>query len=200
MKIIQKIHAELVFPRRTKCLTNLIANLLPKNASVLDVGCGDGIIDALIMIKRPDIKITGIDILKRKKTHVPIIIYDGKKIPFSDNNFDYILFIDVLHHTNNLIELVKEAKRVAKKGIIIKDHYSNTLFSKFILKFMDWVGNKFYQVNLPYNYLSKKQWDNIYSFLNLRKQKEINKLGLYPFPFNLIFERDYHFIVNLIKT
>ena len=36
--------------------------------------------------------------------------------------------------------------------------------------------------------------------LNLKKEKEINKLGLYPFPFNLIFERDYHFIINLIKT
>jgi len=199
MNIVQKLHLGLVFPRRTKRLSSLIADILPENSTILDVGCGDGIVDALIIAKRPDIKITGVDVLKRKKAQIPVTIYDGGRLPFPNQSFDCIMFIDTLHHAHNSKELLEEAKRVTKKNIIIKDHYANNSLSFFTLRFMDCVGNKFYRVNLPYNYYSKKQWDRIFLDLNLKKVKEINKLNLYPFPFNLIFERDYHFIINLIK-
>ena len=199
MNIVQKLHLGLVFPRRTERLSSLIADILPENSTILDVGCGDGIVDALIIAKRPDIKITGVDVLKRKKAQIPVTIYDGGRLPFPNQSFDCIMFIDTLHHAHNSKGLLEEAKRVTKKNIIIKDHYADNSLSFFTLRFMDWVGNKFYRVNLPYNYYSKKQWDRIFLDLNLKKVKEINKLNLYPFPFNLIFERDYHFIINLIK-
>jgi len=197
MNVITNIHSNLVFSRRTKILTQLITQLIPNKVQVLDVGCGDGLIDRYIMNARPDVNITGVDILKRKKTHIPVTLYNGKDLPFSDNYFDCVIFIDVLHHTNNPEILLMEAKRVSKKTIIIKDHYCNSRLSFIILKFMDWVGNKFYGVDLPYNYYSKTKWNDAYQKLNLNKEKEILKLDLYPFPFNLIFERGLQFITKL---
>lgn len=197
MDVITKIHSNLVFSRRTKILSKLFSQLIPNEAKVLDVGCGDGLIDLYIMKLRPDINITGVDILKREKIHIPVTLYDGIKLPFSDNFFNCVIFIDVLHHTNNPEILLAEAKRVSKKTIIIKDHYCNNLFAYNRLKFMDWVGNKFYGVNLPYNYFSKTKWYEVYERLNLNKEKEINKLDLYPFPFNLLFEWGLQFITKL---
>lgn len=197
MNVITKIHSNLVFSRRTKILSKLFSQLIPNKAKVLDVGCGDGLIDLYIMKLRPDINITGVDILKREKTHISVTLYDGAKLPYSDNYFDCVIFIDVLHHTNNLEILLAEAKRVSKKIIIIKDHYCNNRFAYNRLKFMDWVGNKFYGVNLPYNYYSKTKWYEVYQRLSLRKDEEIDNLNLYPFPLNLIFERGLQFITKL---
>lgn len=197
VNIITSIHSKLVFSRRTKIIANLIAQLIPNEAQVLDVGCGDGLIDSYIMNLRPDANITGVDILKREKTYIPVTLYDGIKLPFSDNYFDCIIFIDVLHHTNNPEIILVEAKRVSKKTIIIKDHYCNNRFAYHRLKFMDWVGNKFHGVNLPYDYYSETKWNEAYQKLNLNKEKEILKLDLYPFPFNLLFEKGLQFITKL---
>lgn len=197
MNLIKNIHSILIFSRRTRVLAKLLAQLIPNKAQVLDVGCGNGLIDRYIMNARPDINITGIDILKREKTYIPVTLYDGTKFPFSDDFFDCIIFIDTLHHTHNPELFLLEAKRVSKKTIIIKDHYCNNKLSFIILKFMDWVGNKFYGVDLPYNYYSKTKWNEVYQRLNLKKNKEIDALNLYPFPFNFLFEKGLQFITKL---
>lgn len=197
MSIIQNVHSQLVFSRRTKVLSKHMSSLFPKDASVLDVGCGDGTIDTYLMNLRPDIKIVGVDILKRKKTLIPVTLFDGKKLPFPDKSFDSVVFIDVLHHTSDPKIILNEAKRVSRNSIIIKDHYSNNPFQFITLKFMDWVGNKSYGVNLPYNYLNRSQWETLYRDLQLSNKNEIKKLGLYGFPFNLIFENGIQFISQL---
>jgi len=58
-------HENLVFQRRTKVLANHISDLIPHGSRVLDVGCGDGTIDMLISRQRPDITVTGLDVLVR---------------------------------------------------------------------------------------------------------------------------------------
>lgn len=194
MNIVKSAHSQLISPRRTRVLAKHLASLIPKDSTVLDIGCGDGLIDKLIMNLRSDLKIVGVDILKREKTFIPVRLYDGKRLPFLGDQFDCVMYIDTLHHTADIENIILDGKRVSKKNILIKDHYANNKISSSILKFMDWVGNKFYAVNLTYNYLSETEWKNIYNKLGLKKQKEINKLGLYPFPFDLIFENCLHFI------
>lgn len=197
MSIVKSLHSHLVFPKRVTVLAKLVGNLIPDNYTVLDVGCGDGLIDRHIMENRPDLKITGTDVLKREETHIPVTVFDGKKLPFPDKSFDCVIFIDTLHHTDDPTSIMAEAKRVAKRNIIIKDHYAENRFSFTVLKFMDWVGNKFHGVVLPYNYLSSTLWGEVYNGLGLRKEKEINRMDLYPFPFNFVFEKGLQFIVKL---
>lgn len=197
--IVEKVHALFVFSRRTSVLSSLIANMLPPDSRILDIGCGDGTIDRKIMSMRSDVKITGLDILKRKKTLVPVIIFNGKTIPSADNSYDAILLIDVLHHTSNPDALLKEAVRVSKKSVIIKDHFLRGRMSSYILRCMDWIGNESHNVNLPYNYYTHERWEKAFKKFNLHKEQVITQLNTYPFLLNVVFGRNYHFLSKLRK-
>lgn len=199
MKILDSIHENYVFKRRVRVLSSRLSKLIPENSTVLDIGCGDGLIDRLIIEQRPDVKISGVDILIREKTFIEVKQFDGIKAPYPDNHFDCAMFIDVLHHTTDPMILLREAARVSKKVILIKDHLNEGFFSESTLRFMDRVGNARYNVVLPYNYWTKKQWDSAFLELKLKPIVFETKLGLYPFPTNLIFERSLHFLALLQK-
>jgi hypothetical protein len=47
-----------VLNRRAEVLANHLASMLPVNARVPDIGCGDGLIGHLVQRKRPDVAIT----------------------------------------------------------------------------------------------------------------------------------------------
>ncbi len=189
-----------VFQRRTKNLSRLIADVLPDTGTVLDIGCGDGTIDQMILNQKPGLTITGIDIIKRKETKIPVTVFDGQTIPYPDNSFDSVLFIDVFHHTEDPVVLLREAVRVSKKHVVIKDHYAKNLLDRLILRCMDWVGNHPSGIPLTYNYWHPKKWHDVWDKMGLKVQNEITKLDLYPFLFTILFDRQQHFIVQLEKS
>ncbi len=199
MKLVGKFHNTFVYSRRIRVLVEEICNLLPKNSKVLDVGCGDGNIDRLIMQRRPDVNIEGIDILQRKKTHIRVTQFDGDNIPFKDNEFDVVMFVDVIHHASNQLLLLEEAKRVSRKYLLIKDHTNNGFLAFSTLKFMDWVGNRHHDVVLPYKYWSYEEWVSVIGKLSLNITYWSKKLNLYPVPASWLFDRSLHFISLLDK-
>ena len=150
MNLLGNIHEHYVFHRRIRVLAQYIAELIPQNARLLDVGCGDGQIDLLLSRLRPDLGIEGIDVLVRPVTHIPVTAFDGQSIPFADRSFDVVMFIDVLHHTDNPSTLLAEARRVARQVVILKDHCRDGFLAGPTLRFMDWVGNARHGVVLPY--------------------------------------------------
>lgn len=197
MKLLDQIHEKFIFTSRVNSLSKGIADLLPPAASVLDVGCGSGLIAAQVCKRRPDVNIEGIDVLLRDETYIPVQLFDGKKIPFPDNSFDTVMFVDVLHHTDDPVVLLKEAKRVASNTIVLKDHNMNGFLAFSTLKFMDVMGNARFGVSLPYNYLKSEEWFEIYQSLNLDIEKYDNRLKLYPSLINFFFGRSLHFLASL---
>jgi len=196
---ISGIHTKHVFPRRKRVLVSHLASLMPPSARVLDVGCGDGSLAAGLVTKRPDIVVRGIDVLLRQETAIPVTIFDGERIPSDDASEDVVMFVDVLHHTPDPLVLLREARRVSRRWILIKDHFRDGLLANETLRFMDWVGNARYGVALPYNYWSSKQWNDGFGQLNLSKAKQVLDLGLYPFWADWLFGRGLHFILLLEK-
>lgn len=195
--LIGSLHSSFVFDRRTRVLAKVIAPLIPDNASVLDVGCGDGTIDALMARQRPDISFRGVDVFVRPTTHIPVEVFDGIHLPAADKSYDVVSFVDVLHHTADPNTLIAEAKRVARKLVILKDHTRDPLLGYTRLRFMDWVGNAHHNVVLPYNYWSEKQWRRSFERHGLDVVSWTGDLGLYPFPVSLVFERGLHCVVAL---
>lgn len=197
MKAINKAHAKLVHSRRVRQLSKHLSALIPQGSAVLDVGCGDGLLAHTISENRPDITVRGVDVLLREKTYFQVDKFDGENLPYTENSFDIVMFVDVLHHTEDAMILLREAVRVAKKAVVLKDHTQNGLLAHSTLRFMDYVGNKQYGVNLPYNYWTLAQWENAITELNLTTEIWKKDLALYPNPANLIFGRSLHFVAKL---
>lgn len=194
--MLNAIHQRMVFGRRIRTLATAIADRLPQDARVLDVGCGSGELAQLIMALRPDVAIQGIDVLVRPDTAIPVEQYDGLHIPHPDGAFDAAIVVDVLHHTDDPAAVLAEIARVAK-AVVIKDHNRDGLAAGVTLRFMDWVGNISHGVRLPYNYLSSRQWAGIWRTLGLAPQRTANHLSLYPRPFSWLFDRKLHFVTTL---
>ena len=196
--MLGSVHNRLVFNRRVQKLAGAIAERLPRDARVLDVGCGSGDLAALVMQMRPDVRIEGIDVLVRPGTAIPVTEYDGYHIPFADNHFDAAMVIDVLHHTDDPEAVLAEIARVAPQ-VIIKDHLRDGIAAGPTLRFMDWVGNAAHGVRLPYNYLSHREWKAIWSKLHLGTSAFTKHLALYPRPFSWFFDRGLHFVAILSR-
>jgi ubiquinone/menaquinone biosynthesis C-methylase UbiE len=142
MNPVGTLHGQLVFKRRVRVLADAIAKAIPGNArDVLDVGCGDGTIAALLQQHRPELSVTGVDVMVRPDTKVPVQEFDGVHLPFADRSFDVVMFVDVLHHTHDPMILLREAKRVARVAVVLKDHRRNSPIAYGTLRLMDWVGN-----------------------------------------------------------
>ena len=194
---IEVVHEYYVKNRRVRVLSEHLSALLPENASVLDIGAGDGNMARAIMDLRSDVSIVGIDLLVREDTATPVEAFDGSHIPYEAGSFDFAMFVDVLHHTEHPMGLLREAVRVARAGLLIKDHCLEGLAAETTLRFMDRVGNARFGVNLPHNYWTQAQWDAAVADLHLSKDPWHTKLDLYPWWADWLFGRQLHFIAKL---
>ncbi len=197
MSVAERIHGAYVHDRRTRVLCGHLSDVIPEGFRVLDVGCGDGLLARLIVGRRPDLALEGIDVLVREGTHVPVTAFDGHAIPHPDASFDAVQFVDVLHHTDDPEELLREAVRVARRAVVIKDHTLEGLLAGPTLRTMDRVGNARHDVAMPHTYWRRERWLATFDALGLTIGTWRSKLGLYPWPASWIFGRRLHFVARL---
>lgn len=137
-KFIRVIVSRL-WERRAEDLFRKIKVFLKNGDKIIDIGAGSCQIANLLI--KAGYQATALDIKdfsvfeKLKPT-----IYDGRKIPFKDKNFDVSLLITTLHHVKDPEFLLKEAARVSKRLVIIEDIYCGNL-QKFLTFLMDSLVN-----------------------------------------------------------
>jgi SAM-dependent methyltransferase len=197
MTLAERIHEHYVVGRRVRKLADHLSEVVPRGARVLDVGCGDGKLARRILDRRSDLQLQGIDVLVRPSTAIPVVPFDGKAIPYPDGSFDVVMFVDVLHHTDDPFVLLREAARVARQAIVIKDHTADELLAFPLLRFMDHVGNARHQVALPHNYWTGRKWHEAFAALGFVVREWRASLGLYPWPATCVFDRRLHFVARL---
>lgn len=192
----EAVHGRYVHSRRVRVLAERIATLIPRGASVLDVGCGDGQLAAHLGSLRPDLTIEGVDVLVRPGAAIPVRSFDGTHLPLSDGSVDVALAVDVLHHASELRTLLADMMRVGRR-IVIKDHTREGLLARETLTLMDYLGNARHGVALPCEYLAYGEWQRLFRELRLQIETWIPSLPLYPFPASLVFGRRLHFLAAL---
>jgi ubiquinone/menaquinone biosynthesis C-methylase UbiE len=167
----------------------------------LDIGCFDGAITESIgkYFKLNKLQTHGVDINEYNTQQKEYVFtqYDGKILPYSDNSFNLITCMMVLHHIkdDNLDKLLQEINRVMKPNgiLILREHdveLSESVSKSHTLNIM----HDFYDyvwTDSPINqedqwcasYKSNKDWTNLFSqngFM-LRATPNIHKGDKNPF-------------------
>ena len=200
MTLVGEVHGRFVHTRRVERLGRHLAALMPGRGTVLDIGCGDGRLARRIGELQPGLTVRGIDVLVRQGTAIPVDQFDGTHVPLADGAVDVALMVDVLHHADDPLALLREATRVARSAVVIKDHLREGVGAQATLRFMDWVGNARFGVSLTYRYWTRAEWREAFAATGLRVEQWKDKLALYPQPSSLLFDRSLHFVARLRKA
>ena len=104
--------------------SKVIADLLPNNTRVLDVGCGDGSL-MNFLVREKNIEVRGLEL---EKQNVQECIYKGLPViqgnaetelyQFPNQSFDYVVLSQTLQAFYNPDKVLKELLRIGKSVII----------------------------------------------------------------------------------
>lgn len=184
--------------RRIEGIATAVCRLLPDAPMrILDVGCGDGSLAHEIAKQRVGLEFEGVEVVLPSQCRVPIQRYDGVVLPFEEQAFDAVLCADMLHHTKSPVDVLREACRVAKTYVVVKDHICDTALDRVILTSMDWLGNVGSGVPLPFRFLSSRQWRDLFAALPYQETGRIKSLRYWGWPLRTILDRGFHFVAVL---
>jgi ubiquinone/menaquinone biosynthesis C-methylase UbiE len=105
---------------RYKRMARYIANTVPKNSTILDVGCGTGHIVSLISTLRKDLSIYAFDIVrhncwkKLKRFNIKFSIGNAEHMTFDNRMFDAVISVGVLEHLKKSERFLQETRRILK--------------------------------------------------------------------------------------
>ncbi len=88
-----------------------VAPLLPPQARLLDVGCGNGFI-AHHLAGLIGARVVGLDVGVSTTARIEYLTYDGRHFPVKDESFDAVLLCYVLHHAQDARLVLDEVRRV----------------------------------------------------------------------------------------
>lgn len=108
---------------------------------ILDLGAGEGYVgDALRNTHAADVVLA--DVLDLNRTELPLVCYDGRKLPFADASFDVVVLYFVLHHCEAPETVVAEAARVSKDRVIVVESTYEGLWDHRLLYVLDRTANR----------------------------------------------------------
>jgi ubiquinone/menaquinone biosynthesis C-methylase UbiE len=113
-----------------------VVRSFPKGQRILDVPCGTG--RFLPLFLGADHEVVGMDISTDMLDHIPdscrsprlsLEQGDAQRLKFADKSFDYIFSLRLFNHLPEAVRLdvLKEFRRVARKGVIIQLRFASPL-------------------------------------------------------------------------
>jgi 2-polyprenyl-3-methyl-5-hydroxy-6-metoxy-1,4-benzoquinol methylase len=107
-------------------LSELFAAAAPR--SVLDVGCGEGVITNRWAEQLGEGQVVGVDLpdpklesewAVRRRANLQFRALDGDRLPFADDEFDLAAAIEVLEHVSEPERTIKEMARIAACHLLV---------------------------------------------------------------------------------
>lgn len=109
--------------KEEKEILHWLINEFSDVTSMIEVGCGSGHFSR--WFKSLGFQVIGIDISlnmileAKKRNELDYLIGDAVNLPFASQSFDLVTFITTLEFLHEPEAAMKEAKRIAKKGMIL---------------------------------------------------------------------------------
>ena len=149
--------------------------------TILDAGCATGeYIQRLSTLGYhcvgADVNSEYIDMAKQKG--LDVYVMDAKHLEFPDKSFDTLLLFEVLEHVDGPEDVLKDARRVARKNVLITVP-NCTQF------------NRLRKVGLTYDHMLEKDHVNFFA------KSDLESLLSQQFPEYLVSEREPIFLGNI---
>ncbi|MDM7457189.1 MAG: methionine biosynthesis protein MetW [Tepidimonas sp.] len=112
-------------------IQQLIADLVPHGARVLDLGCGDGALLAHLCEARGchgyGIELDDAQVLACLKRGLDVLQFNLEEglSMFADDSFDVVLQIDTLPHLRNAETMLRETARVGRSAIVAFPNFAH---------------------------------------------------------------------------
>lgn len=154
---------------------DFLEDFIREGEHIIDIGGGGGWISQELQARKKTKNLI-LDVINLNQTDLPLIIYDGKNMPFDNNTFDTAILVCVLHHCQDPSKVLEEAKRIVKNRIIIIEDISNGRFGGVALRCKDalvniafcLLANSLKEItNLPFYFKTIPEWEKTFKDLNL---------------------------------
>lgn len=192
MQVLAPLQGLIAESPRRSLLADKIAAILPDEPlSAVDIGCG--LIDGGIHIDRP-LKMIGLDIETRPHAPIPVMSFDGSSIPFPNKSVDVAFLVNFLHRCDDPLHMLSEAVRVAKRYVVIKDYFCETVVDETVLNFL---GRLRAGTNVTSTALSRREWLELFAEANVNVQSFQTDLRLSSRSLSVLFDRPMHVLTHL---
>jgi ubiquinone/menaquinone biosynthesis C-methylase UbiE len=124
--------------RRAHALVRRVTPFLKSDDHLLDIGCGTGHNAAALKERFPLLKFREADVADMKMVGPPPVILNSYRWPFEDDSFDAALVLFVLHYSSDPVRLLREARRVTARSLIIMQSTFEDAWSKKVLRLREW--------------------------------------------------------------
>jgi SAM-dependent methyltransferase len=200
-RVAFELHHATVHLPRVERIARGIAELAGPATSMLDIGCGNGLLARKIADRTGATSVRGVDVKVRDASAVPVQAYDGRTLPFADASFDLVTIADVLHHAEDPEPVVREALRVLAAGgkVVIKDHFRLGAVSNAILLAMDILGNYSTGVLVRGTYLSPPQWIRLVAAAGGVVDELVWPFDVHTLPLRLLTKSEYQFLMRVVR-
>lgn len=210
---LKKIRLFVLKNQREKNLSAAIVDIIIKykkanKIKILDYGSGFEpkvayLIKAGLNKSKVTSRITCLDLYRKKDLD---FLNENSSLQFrnisylsqKNKKYDFCIVADTLHHVGveNQIQIRKILTKLKSKSkiIIIKDHFEYNFWSRQILRFMDFIGNYYNNVNVPKKYFKQQMFDRLLKSLNLKIISKILNVKYYSNLFIFFSNPKLHFI------
>jgi SAM-dependent methyltransferase len=86
----------------------------------IDYGCGSGTLSQMLS-DRYGIDIEGVDVrdFRAETVSIPVILFDGYRVPVADKHYDSAILTNVIHHEIENEKILEELDRIVQKKLVI---------------------------------------------------------------------------------
>lgn len=184
-------HFRLTIETRAKVVIEAYRPHIGPQDSVLDVGCGNGIMTEEIR-KALGCRVTGTDVMEYLAADLPFkAMSEPSKLPFDDGEFSAAMLTDALHHMPRDLQmpLIAESLRVCRDRVLLLEMRPTAL-----AKTADWLINKVHNPRMPIPWTMRDlpEWES-----ELGKIARLEEARFLEKPF-ILYPVD-HFVVVLKK-